>query len=398
MLASNFYELYQAGGSDVCRWESIYHKLACEEAEGLEELGSAIKEARASRHQTLFGTLVGMAEEQMLALSDAGGARVDFYRGLLALDSHQFDAAESTFNRIDPSLLPAGLAARLELNRGLILEIKQRWRRAEQLYRRLLKALGGSEADLEIRARLQTRLAEVYIGLGNLQRAERYARRSLKTNQDLGNTAGAATSYETLGRIATLLRDSKGAEIAFKDALAILAQMDAPLRRTQILSDLAESELSLGNVQEALACYTQAIRIKTEAGDTYGLGFIYSNIGRLCMKNNQVEQAIEHFRASLAIFRQFRDLESAAKVLWNTALAYEALGQPRLAAEQISEGLRGLPADSPWLQPLWREAWLLEQRFKQQRFKRLTEGALIVLAALAFILLVLVSWFIVFPQ
>src|SRR5262249_34483672 len=155
--------------------------------------------------------------------------------------------------------------------------------------------------------------------------AERHAWESLTINRKSGNRFGEAMNLETLGKIYERLRDLPGAQEALENSLIILDEVDRGFDKAKVYNDLADTYLSFWRYEEAERCYQKAQQIKVEAGDNYGLAFIYANFGNLSLKRNDVQAALKYFTTSLNLFQQFKDRQNTAKVFRNIGIVHEHL-------------------------------------------------------------------------
>ncbi len=227
---------------------------------------------------------------------------------------------------------------------------------AERHYRDLPKRAGKPGIDLLFEAKILHRRAQVALAQRDLGAAERYARASLVVDLKAGARYGEAINLRLLGVIHEKLRDGHRAEYHFKQALAIFRELEILGEVARSLNDLGNLLMSFGQFDEARQTLEEAASGLAAQGDTYGLAFVYANLGKLALGTKRdPEEALRRYRAALSLFQQFRDKLNAAKVLRNIAVAAEHQGQRESAIESTARAVAGLPADSPLKVP-----WELE--------------------------------------
>jgi tetratricopeptide (TPR) repeat protein len=254
--------------------------------------------------------------------------------------------AEALFQDLSAPERPPPLAGHVQFYRGRILEAQGMWQQAEQVYQAYLKSQDKLNGNAALLARCPQRLAETYLSLGDLKRAETHAGTSLKINQKSGDRFGEAGNFEILGGIYEKLRDRVRAQGAFEESFAILDKVSRRFDKARIYSDLAALYLSFDNWADAEHYYQAALQVKVDAGDNYGLAFIYSNLGQLYLKRGDNEAALRHFHTSLTVFQQFKDGLNAAKVFRHLAIAYERMKDIPSALDHMRKAEQHLSRDS----------------------------------------------------
>ena len=328
--------------------EGIYLALAFDEEHALPNLDKAIESARSGGQLNVTDTLVHLAEEQMPLLTEYGQEMIRYYRGLLAMDMRAWEMGAAVFASIKLTRLSAHFATRSQLNWGYCIEKSGHWRESRDHYEALLKGIRGVEITESTRATLHERLAEVYLVLRNLKRAERHGKQGLAVNQKLQNRLGEAVSLHILGVIREKLHDLSTASSLLHASLELFRSLGRQQEESRVWNDLGAISLTAANPARAREGFEQAQKLKVVLGDNYGLAFVYANLGKLAIaESGDFERAESYYTSSLALFRQFRDRLNSARILRNVALVHELQGHSSEAAEQMSEALSTLPDDSP---------------------------------------------------
>ena len=328
-------------------WEKIYLTLGYDETAGLEELDKLFMENRRNRRFTICDHLVNMANEQRSLLSLEAVIRIDYYRGLLALDLQDWEEAETIFKRLVTVKHSSPLAGPIQLHLGLALEAQGNFQQAEHVYQSALKRVDAQAEEPVLMAKLYQRLAQTYLALGNLKKAEAHAKQSLAINQKAEDSVGESLSLESLGRIYEQFKIYQRAQKMYEKSLAIFDEVGREFDKARIYGDLATLRESQCRWEDAEGYYQKAIQIKVKAGDNYGLAFIYSNLGNLYLKKGEGETALNYLRTSLNSFQKFKDRFNSARILRNMALAFEhhndiasAVDHMRRAVQELPEGNR----------------------------------------------------------
>jgi tetratricopeptide (TPR) repeat protein len=95
----------------------------------------------------------------------------------------------------------------------------------------------------------------------------------------------------------------------------------------------------MGQIQKAVALYTDALDIAREQEDKWGEGAWLGNLG-ICYANlGQTQRAIEYHEQALAIAREIGDRPGEARHLGNLGICYADLGQTQRAIEVYEQAL-----------------------------------------------------------
>lgn len=337
-----------AGGAsqEEIRRERIYSRLAHDESAGLADLVRAFNEARKGMRRAACDQLLSLAEEQHALLGEPTRNHLRLLRAKLAFDQHQNPQARSLLESL-PSALPAELAEQVVLLQGRILEAEEQWEEAEEHYRAAVENIcRGAPPRRAYLARLYHRRGAANLGLMNLEAAERYARSSLELNTESGDDVGVGLNLGLLGQIHDRLGEWKDAREYFEKSLAKLDMVKNQGDRLLVLTNLARLYQGRRDFTQAEKYYRAAIDERSAAGDTYGLGVLYSDLGWLELLRGRTSEAVAHWEASCKSFRTMREPTRAAEVLHLVAKSLSGRGDFDGAVARQQEAIRLLPADS----------------------------------------------------
>ena len=96
---------------------------------------------------------------------------------------------------------------------------------------------------------------------------------------------------------------------------------------------------ALGQKQEALRYYQQALTISQEVGDRSGEGTILNNLGAVYDDLGQQQEALRYYQQALAIWQEVGDRGGEGATLNNLGLVYSALGQKQEALRYYQQAL-----------------------------------------------------------
>ncbi|MBO0861953.1 MAG: CHAT domain-containing protein, partial [Chloracidobacterium sp.] len=105
------------------------------------------------------------------------------------------------------------------------------------------------------------------------------------------------------------------------------------------LNDLGLVYWSLGETQQALEKYKEALPLWRAAGDRKGEGDTLGNIGLVYSLLGEMQRALEKYNEALPLARAVGDRRGEAVTLNNIGGVYEALGEMRKALERLNESL-----------------------------------------------------------
>jgi tetratricopeptide (TPR) repeat protein len=206
-------------------------------------------------------------------------------------------------------------------NMGLVYQAMGDTARALESFRRGLALREALDDDRGIGSSLNS------IGLieaqSDPQAALRTFRRALELRQRHNDRRGEAATRRNIGHLLLDRGDAAGAVAALEPALAITADVDAPLIRADTLEDLSRAEAARGNYRMALDWLAQAIAVRDQ------------------VFNNQNAERITRLQAAHESQRQGQRIALLERdgALRTAALEREALLRYALAAGLLLVGL-----------------------------------------------------------
>lgn len=88
-----------------------------------------------------------------------------------------------------------------------------------------------------------------------------------------------------------------------------------------------------GRMPEAMACYSQSLRIREEMNDESGLAYAYANIGPLYLKIGDYVSAIDYMYKALQLWEEQKDTNGIAYALNNIGATHLQIGHDDVALQ-----------------------------------------------------------------
>jgi tetratricopeptide (TPR) repeat protein len=175
-------------------------------------------------------------------------------------------------------------------------------------------------------------------------KTSRYIETDIEAGHHLFEAGEYDRAYELLGSASDWLRNHGRVreslnlvEPFLKPSL--LRDMDRG-RTGRLLGTVGLAYAALGQVEQAIGYYEQALAIVREIGDRHGEGAVLGNLGAAYYRLGQVEQAIGYYEQRLVIARETGDRRGEGNALGSLGLAYAALGQVEQAIGLLEQTLR----------------------------------------------------------
>lgn len=150
------------------------------------------------------------------------------------------------------------------------------------------------------------------------------------------DAGGEADTLINLGVVCRRLGRQEDAVQHYRRALDTMGENG---KRRVVLSNLAQIHTDLGELDQALACYRQAIGLCLEAEDPVGAAKVQVNLGYFYRDLQEHRRALDLFHSAIPVLRQAEADKFLAAALNNLGVAYGVLGQHRRATTYLEEAL-----------------------------------------------------------
>ncbi len=112
----------------------------------------------------------------------------------------------------------------------------------------------------------------------------------------------------------------------YMQALSIIREKGDRRDEGNVLGNLGLAYADLGDVQRSIEFYKQALAIGRATGDRRGEGTTLNNLGMAYMYLGEASRAIEHYERALSIYDEVGDLRGKSNALSNLGIAHKSLG------------------------------------------------------------------------
>ena len=152
--------------------------------------------------------------------------------------------------------------------------------------------------------------------------------------------AGEAGTLDNLGRAYSDMGQGQQALDYFNQALPIWRESGERSGEALTLNDMGPAFANLGQKQKSLDVYNQALAIWRQLGNKQGEALTINDIGRLYRDLGQHQTAMDYYNQALPIWREVGNRNGEAMALSDIGRAYADLGQP---AKALAFGAQALP-------------------------------------------------------
>jgi tetratricopeptide (TPR) repeat protein len=180
------------------------------------------------------------------------------------------------------------------------------------LFKSVRKLIWGISAYLEMRGYWAERITTLCAGIE--------AARGIEDHEEEGKLLmELGVAYRNVGSI------RKAIEI-YHNAFILLINNENRSFESDILGNLANAYLDLGQFDIATEHSKKALSIQRKIGDHIGEGISLEVLGNIFSVKGQMERAVEHYKKALAIARKNNNRRSEGNHLGNLGNAYRDLG------------------------------------------------------------------------
>jgi CHAT domain-containing protein/tetratricopeptide (TPR) repeat protein len=168
-------------------------------------------------------------------------------------------------------------------------------------------------------------IAYAYAGIGEKEKALRYAAEALSAARDSGSDFANGWALQTAGAIHNAFGDRKKAIEYHLRALPLMRKAQNRAGEAATLNDLGIAHNGLGEIRGSLGYFTEALSILNDLKDTRRLATLHSNIGYLHASLGDYSSALEHYGQALSLHRAAGNRSGEAIVRNNMGSAYSSL-------------------------------------------------------------------------
>lgn len=189
-------------------------------------------------------------------------------------------------------------------------------------------------------AKVQAELGAYYQELGATEEAIKSLRESYRFARMTAHENQIAEFGHALAQLYLENKELDSAMVFWKESLKISENQENFSRALEILSELAQTSLDLGENRKALTYNLRMLTLSQQIGDTQQEAHAYNNTGYTLYQIGEPHAALDNFEKALEIDRNQGNLpELIARDLSNIGIAYHAL-------ERESEAINTLLSSS----------------------------------------------------
>lgn len=216
----------------------------------------------------------------------------------------------------------------------------QRLDDAYRHYQQALAAFSPAAHDSVERAHALCQLSRVCLRLSAAAEALEHAREAARLAALHADPLLRAYTSAALGLALRAAGDSAGAVLHLREAReAFSALGSADPYQIEALRGLAAAQLVVEGDEAAVTGYAIAAHRADAIGAQLELARTHLDLGLLHLKHNRLHNAVEAWRAALAIYEAERQFALAARTRCDIASAYRRLGQSQRAMREYEQAL-----------------------------------------------------------
>jgi tetratricopeptide (TPR) repeat protein len=104
-------------------------------------------------------------------------------------------------------------------------------------------------------------------------------------------------------------------------------EKELQIRRGKLLSHAGVIHWYKGNMERAMECHQESLRIRQDLGDKEGIGVASNNLGLVYWTKGDLDQATDYYKKSLVIYEELKDENGVSRVLNNLANISSSKGE-----------------------------------------------------------------------
>jgi len=268
----------------------------------------------------------------------------------------------------------------------------QNWEQLETALRKAHRVLVGKEVPEQLVAGSETREERVamawayqtigasYLTIGKYDVAQKYFEKGVRTGREENHLWLEGLGLRNLGIVYLRKGEAQRAMEFLEEALSI-ARRIGWTEEGAILTQLGNAQRDVGNTQQALRYYDQALAFLQAIGDMPNVGAVLNSMGNLKRRSGQLQEAIDLYGRALSTMEDVGDRTVEGTVLGNLGICYRLLENTKLAIDFLERALAlaretgDLPGEGRALSNLGN---VYRDLRDYQRARKLTEQSLVI--------------------
>ena len=187
----------------------------------------------------------------------------------------------------------------------------------------LSKHIPEPHASAQAYAAALGNLGIIQFHYGHLDLAERYLRKALRIQTQIGDSLCEAIQLQSLGNVYLQRGELDKSEEHHKEALKIHREIGNREGEAMQLSGLGNVYFQRGELDKSEEHHKEALKIHREIGNREGEANALGNLGNVCDKRGDPDKAEEYYKEALGVHREIGDNLGEANGLGNLGLVYK---------------------------------------------------------------------------
>jgi tetratricopeptide (TPR) repeat protein len=156
--------------------------------------------------------------------------------------------------------------------------------------------------------------------------------------------SGDADTEALLRRKVAIVHEGQGraaaAQVTWEQVRALCHRTANVAGEYEALEGLGRAARRQEDIERALFCYREALRLAEQAGDAARQGNLHNTLGILGWQRGAYAEALTHYEQALRIFEASGDFTHAGLMLNSIGVTLQKLGRPEDAIRRLEEAIR----------------------------------------------------------
>jgi tetratricopeptide (TPR) repeat protein len=181
----------------------------------------------------------------------------------------------------------------------------------------------------------------VYTEIENIDKAEYFLIKALKSKSQINDTLGLISTYINLGNLSFRKNNWKKAIELFKKAEDLNRIKTNELTKGSIYNNLGATYLEMGELDSAVNYFNRATKIAKKGNDPKGQAVAYNNLGGVYIRNGDFKRAALFFERAIRIYNSIGARAYTFNIYANLANVYIDQKQFKRAKIYLDSSLVG---------------------------------------------------------
>ena len=188
-------------------------------------------------------------------------------------------------------------------------------------------------------SKITNNLGNVYVGLGQYQKAVHCFQKALGTCRTYGDKLTEGRAYNNLGNAYHALGDFANSIEFYQKALSISKHADDRAAEGKTYGNLGHVYKSRGDIKAAIDCYELTVSAAKEFGDIASEAMAYTSLGTCYKSLGEFMTAVKYYQKALRVAKQVGKKHSEGSAYVNLGAAYCSLGDFEKAIDFLQEAV-----------------------------------------------------------